>query len=86
MPAQTHAFVAGAVAGVGVALPLGAVGVLVVSEGLHRGWRPAAAAATGVALVDLGYAAVAVAAGTAVTDVPAGGSCSGSWRSPRSTR
>jgi len=67
MPADTHAFVSGAVAGIGVALPLGAIGVLIVSEGLRRGWRPAAAAATGVALVDLAYAAVAVAAGTAVT-------------------
>jgi arginine exporter protein ArgO len=66
---DSHAFLAGAVAGIGVALPLGAIGVLIVSEGLHRGWRPAAAAATGVALVDLGYAAVAVAAGTAVTSV-----------------
>lgn len=59
--------VAGALAGFAIALPLGPVGLLVVSEGLHRGWRPAVAAATGVALVDLGYGAAAVAAGTAVT-------------------
>ena len=65
--ADPHAFLAGALAGIGVALPLGAIGVLIVGEGLHNGWRPAAAAATGVALVDLAYAAVAVAAGTAVT-------------------
>jgi arginine exporter protein ArgO len=65
--ADPHAFLAGALAGIGVALPLGAIGVLIVHEGLQRGWRPAAAAATGVALVDLAYAAVAVAAGTAVT-------------------
>ncbi len=67
MAADTHAFLAGAVAGIGVALPLGAIGVLIVGEGLYRGWRPAAAAATGVALVDLVYAGLAVAAGTAVT-------------------
>jgi arginine exporter protein ArgO len=58
---------AGALAGLGVALPLGAVGVLVVQEGITGGWRPAAAAGTGVALVDGAYAAVAVAAGAAVT-------------------
>jgi arginine exporter protein ArgO len=58
---------AGALAGLGVALPLGAVGVLIVQEGIAGGWRPAAAAGTGVALVDGAYAVVAVAAGTAVT-------------------
>ena len=58
---------AGAVAGLGVALPLGAIGVLIVQEGIAGGWRPAAAAGTGVALVDGAYAAVAAAAGTAVT-------------------
>lgn len=63
---------AGALAGLGVALPLGAVGVLILQEGLTGGWRPASAAATGVALVDGAYAAVAVAAGAAVTTALAG--------------
>ena len=58
---------AGALAGLGVALPLGAIGVLIVQEGIIGGWRPASAAATGVALVDGAYAVVAVAAGAAVT-------------------
>ena len=58
---------AGALAGLGVALPLGAIGVLIVQEGITGGWRPAAAAGTGVALVDGAYAALAVAAGAAVT-------------------
>jgi arginine exporter protein ArgO len=58
---------AGALAGLGIALPLGAIGVLIVQEGITRGWGAAAAAGTGVALVDGAYAAVAVAAGTAVT-------------------
>jgi arginine exporter protein ArgO len=58
---------AGALAGLGVALPLGAIGVLIVQEGITGGWRPAAAAATGVALVDGAYAVAAVAAGAAVT-------------------
>jgi arginine exporter protein ArgO len=63
---------AGALAGLGVALPLGAVGVLIVQEGIAGGWRPACAAATGVALVDGGYAVVAVVAGAAVTSALAG--------------
>ena len=58
---------AGALAGLGVAMPLGAIGVLVVQEGITGGWRPAAAAGTGVAVVDGLYATVAVAAGAAVT-------------------
>jgi arginine exporter protein ArgO len=63
---------AGALAGLGVALPLGAIGVLIVQEGITGGWRPAFAAGTGVALVDGAYAALAVAAGAAVTGVLTG--------------
>ncbi len=60
------ALAAGAAAGLGVALPLGAIGVLLLHEGLTRGWRTAAAGATGVALVDLGYVSAALAAGAAL--------------------
>jgi arginine exporter protein ArgO len=66
------ALLAGVIAGLGVAMPLGAIGVLVIQEGIRGGWRPAAAGATGVALVDLGYAAVAVTAGTLVSRALAG--------------
>lgn len=66
------AFLAGLVAGFGVAVPLGAIGVLLVQEGISNGWRPAAAGATGVALVDLGYAVLAVSAGAAVTAMLSG--------------
>ena len=66
------ALLAGVIAGLGVAMPLGAIGVLLVQEGITRGWRPAAAGATGVALVDFGYAAVAVLAGTLVSGALAG--------------
>jgi arginine exporter protein ArgO len=62
-----RALLAGVVAGLAVAVPLGAIGVLILQEGLGRGWRHASAAATGVALVDLAYAGLATAAGTAVT-------------------
>ena len=58
--------VAGLLAGWGVAIPLGAIGVLVVDLGMRGGFRPAAVAAAGVATADLLYAAVAAAAGAAV--------------------
>ena len=67
-----EAFGTGVLAGLGVAVPLGAVGVLLIQEGVTRGWRPAAAGATGVALVDGGYAVLAVAAGAAVSHALAG--------------
>jgi arginine exporter protein ArgO len=66
------ALAAGILAGLGVALPLGAIGVLLLREGLARGWRPAAAGATGIALVDLGYACAALLAGAAVSRTLAG--------------
>lgn len=56
----------GGVVGLGVAVPLGAIGVLLLQTGMTRGWRPAAAGGIGAALVDLGYATAAVLAGTAV--------------------
>ncbi len=65
-------FIAGLVAGLAIAIPLGAIGVLLVQEGVTRGWRPAAAGATGVALVDFAYACVAVVAGAAVADALTG--------------
>ncbi|MFD3548014.1 hypothetical protein ACFWUW_20845 [Streptomyces sp. NPDC058655] len=53
---------AGAVAGLGVAVPMGAMSVLLLQEAVrHR--RTAAAAAAGIATVDLGYAALATALG-----------------------
>ena len=58
--------VAGLLAGWGVAIPLGAIGVMVVDLGMRGGFRPAAAAAAGVATADFLYAAVAAAAGAAV--------------------
>ncbi|MFJ1791812.1 LysE family transporter [Kitasatospora griseola] len=61
----TGAAVEGVVAGLGVAVPLGAVGVLLLQEG-RRGWAPAAGGATAVAAVDGAYAAVAVLAGSRV--------------------
>lgn len=59
---------AGLVAGYGLAMPMGAISVLLIHEALTRGWRIASAAASGTALVDLGYACLALGAGAAVTD------------------
>ena len=61
--------VAGLVAGYGVAVPVGAIGVLVVDAGMRGGFRPAAAAASGVAAADFLYAAVAAAAGTVIAEL-----------------
>lgn len=62
----------GVIAGLALALPLGAISVLLLHEAFTNGWRTAAAGAAGVALVDLGYAAVAVTAGTVVARALAG--------------
>lgn len=64
-----EAFLAGLLAGYGVAIPVGAIGVLVVDAGMRSGFRPAAAAAAGVAAADLLYAGLAAAAGAAVAAV-----------------
>ena len=65
-------FLQGLVAGLALALPLGAISVLLLHEAFAHGWRPAAAGALGVALVDLTYAIVAVTAGTVVSRALAG--------------
>lgn len=59
-------FVAGLAAGLGIALPLGAIGVLILREGVERGIRMAAVAAFAVATVDFAYALVAVVVGERV--------------------
>ncbi len=63
---------AGVAAGLGIALPLGAIGVLIVREGVERGVRVAGVAALAVACVDLSYAVVAVVLGTRVAQALAG--------------
>ncbi|WHM38869.1 hypothetical protein [Streptomyces sp. BPTC-684] len=63
--------VAGAAAGLGVAMPVGAVGVLLVQEGM-RDRRGAVAAASAVAVVDLAYAAAATALGPWVASTLSG--------------
>jgi threonine/homoserine/homoserine lactone efflux protein len=59
----------GALAGLGVAMPLGAISALLLREGVVNGFRVAMAAAAGVATVDLLYCAVATATGTLLVQV-----------------
>lgn len=65
-------FAAGIAAGLGIALPLGAIGVLIVREGVERGIRAASVAALAVATVDFGYALVAVVVGERVSQALSG--------------
>ena len=60
------ALLAGAVAGYGIAIPVGAIAILILETGLQRGFRLAAAAGTGAAVADGIYATVAVVFGAAL--------------------
>jgi arginine exporter protein ArgO len=60
------ALLAGAVAGYGIAIPVGAIAILIVETGLQRGSRLAAAAGTGAAVADGIYATIAVVFGAAL--------------------
>jgi arginine exporter protein ArgO len=66
------ALFAGVAAGLAVAVPLGAIGVLIVDLGVRGGFRPAFLAGLGTALADGLYATVAAVAGLAV----------GAWLAP----
>ena len=63
------ALLAGAVAGYGIAIPVGAIAILIVETGLRRGFRLAAAAGTGAAAADGIYATIAVTFGAALAIV-----------------
>ncbi|HJQ41756.1 MAG TPA: LysE family transporter [Jatrophihabitantaceae bacterium] len=60
---------AGVVAGLGIAMPVGAIGTYLVGLGARAPRRVATAAALGVASTDGLYALVAVAGGAALVDV-----------------
>lgn len=57
---------AGVAAGLGVAMPLGAISALLLREGIVNGFRVAAAGGAGIALVDTVYCVVAAVAGSLV--------------------
>lgn len=58
-------FLTGAVAGAAIAIPVGAIAILIVDAGMRRGFRVAAAAGAGAATADGLYALLAVLGGTA---------------------
>lgn len=60
-----RSFLQGAIAGYGIAIPVGPVAVLIMQSATRRSFDIAAAAAVGVATADLVYAAIAVAFGAA---------------------
>ncbi|XVU27536.1 LysE family transporter [Actinoplanes sp. CA-054009] len=63
---MSAAFLAGVVAGYGVALPMGAIGVLIAGLSARVSLRVGAAAGLGAATADGVFAAIAVAGGAAV--------------------
>ncbi|HEX5383130.1 MAG TPA: lysine transporter LysE, partial [Propionibacteriaceae bacterium] len=59
-------FIAGAVAGLAVAMPIGAAGTYLIGLGARERMTVASAAALGVASVDGGYAVIAALSGSGV--------------------
>ncbi|AQX79029.1 hypothetical protein BWO91_02615 [Plantibacter flavus] len=66
------ALLAGSVAGLALAAPLGAIGMLLLQEGITRGLRRGLPAAVAVATVDVAYCTVAVAAGALAAPIVGG--------------
>ncbi|MFC4017700.1 LysE family transporter [Micromonospora sp. GCM10011542] len=66
---MTGAFLAGLVAGYGVAIPVGAIAVLILGLSARTSFRVGAAGALGVATADGLYAAVAALGGAAVAGI-----------------
>lgn len=67
-----EALLAGVVAGYGIAIPVGAIAVLIVDTGMRCGFRCASFAGAGAATADLLYASVAVVGGAAAATALAG--------------
>jgi threonine/homoserine/homoserine lactone efflux protein len=63
------ALLAGAVAGFGVAIPVGPIAILLMDTALRRGLRPGLAAGAGVATADGIYATIAGLGGAAIAGV-----------------
>jgi len=63
------ALFSGLLTGYAIAVPVGAVAVMIIAVSSRAGWRTGAAAGLGVATVDGSYALLAVVAGAAVAGV-----------------
>jgi arginine exporter protein ArgO len=59
-------FLTGALAGYGIAIPVGPIAVLIIQVGIRCGWACAASAAAGAAVADLTFAVAAVLGGAAI--------------------
>jgi threonine/homoserine/homoserine lactone efflux protein len=59
-------FLTGLAAGYGIAVPVGAIAVLIIQLGIRRGFRTAAAAGLGAAAADFTYGLLAAIFGTAI--------------------
>lgn len=62
-------FVAGVIAGYGVAIPVGAIAVLIIDTAIRHGFRLGASAGAGAATADFLYAVIAIVAGSAIAVV-----------------
>lgn len=60
---MVESFISGAIAGYAIAIPVGAIAVLILETGLRRGFWQGLAAGSGAATADLIYAAVAATIG-----------------------
>ena len=69
LPCRMQGLVDGLLAGYGIAIPVGAVSILIVTTGMVSGFRTGFAAGAGAATADLIYATAASAAGTALVIV-----------------
>ncbi len=69
---MTESFAAGALAGIAIAMPPGAIATLILATGLRRGFSFAAAAGLGAATIDFSYAVGALLLGTAISTLLAG--------------
>jgi threonine/homoserine/homoserine lactone efflux protein len=63
---MSRSFLGGVAAGYGIAIPVGAIAVLIVLTAARDSFRQGAAAAFGAASADLSYATLAVVVGTAL--------------------
>ena len=61
-----NSFINGALAGYAIAIPVGAIAILILETGLQRGFWHAFAAGSGTATADLIYATIAATLGTLV--------------------
>lgn len=65
---MSKSLIDGVLAGFGIAIPVGAIAVLIVTTAMRCGFACGASAGAGAATADLVYAAIAAVAGAAVAD------------------